>query len=93
MNWTEILIANGLTIVGTIAVGAMAWQKIKDRSDENSRRIEELEKRCDAYDAFAERFATVSNDIKWITKTLDELRKRGSTEHLRRDGSRDKDDS
>lgn len=93
MNWPEIIMAHGLSAAATVIAGAMAWQKIKDRSDENKRRLEELECRCDDFAKFAERFATIANDIKWITKTLDELRKRGGTEHLRRDGSRDKNDS
>jgi len=85
--------AHGLSMGAMVIAGAMAWQKIKDRSGENERRIEELENRCNTYDEFAERFATISNDIKWITKTIDERRKSGSTEHVRRDSKRDSDDS
>lgn len=91
MNALEIVsLIISLVMLASVIIGfPMAWQKIKDRSDENRRRNEELAKRCDTYDAFAEKFATLSNDIKWITKTLDERRKNGGTEHLRRDGKRD----
>lgn len=68
MNWLELILSCGVTFLATLATGAMAWQKIKDRSDENSRRIEALEADSICNERLARQLDVLANDIKWIKK-------------------------
>lgn len=66
--------AHGLSLGATIITGAVAWGKIHERIRSSHERLSELESRCDHYDQFAERFAAISTDIKWIKQTLRDAR-------------------
>jgi hypothetical protein len=93
MNWSDLLMAHGLSLGATIITGAVAWGKIHERIRTNHERISELESRCDHYDQFAERFAALSTDIKWIKEGLRESRTRGGDSHRGRDDRGDANDS
>lgn len=77
------LLASGASLFITVIGGAMAWQKIMDRSDENKRRIEELECRCEDYDKFAAKIAAICTDLQWIKQAIDERRDKGGNNHRR----------
>jgi hypothetical protein len=81
MNSGEIvaLLISVVSLMSTIIGGAMAWQKIKDRSDENKRRIDELESRSECHDQLKVRLEVLANDIKWIGDEL--KRKRNGDSH------------
>jgi hypothetical protein len=70
MNWTGIIIANGATLLITMLGGAMAWQRVKDRCDENERRIEALEAQLACYEELYTKLAVLANDLQWIQKEL-----------------------
>jgi len=72
MNTGEIvaLLVSVSSLLTVIVGGAMAWQKIKDRSDENKRRIEELESRSECHDQLKGRLEVFANDLKWIGEEL-----------------------
>jgi hypothetical protein len=88
MNWGELLMAHGLSLGATLVTGAVAWGKIHERIRSSHERLSELEQRCDHYDQFAERFAAIQTDIKWIKEAI-----RAAAERGRRGNRRDADDS
>lgn len=69
------LLISVLSPVGTVIAVAMAWQKLKDRSDENKRRIEKLESDGVCYEALATKLTALSTDIGWIKRDLDLYRR------------------
>jgi hypothetical protein len=71
MNWQDILVAHGLSIVTTIVAGAMAWQKMKDRHDEHQRRISSIEEKSECYDELSTRLAVITNELQWIKRELE----------------------
>lgn len=73
-----------VSLLSTIIIVATAWQKIKDRSDENKRRIEELESRSECHDQLKIRLEVLANDIKWIGDEL-KRKRNGDSNHGRND--------
>jgi hypothetical protein len=76
MNTGEIasLLVSMASLLTVIVGGAMAWQKIKDRSDENKRRIEELESRSECHDQLKVRLEVFATNVEWIREELNRRR-------------------
>lgn len=82
------IVVSGISLLTTVIGGGMAWQKIKDRSDENRRRVDELERRIGAHDGLTTKLAVLAERLIWIQRQLG-VRNGGGTEHRKRDDSED----
>lgn len=69
MNWTDIVVAL-LALVGT-GIGSYSGFKI------TSYRVEQLEKKVDKHNQFAERLPVLEEKIKVMNHRLDDLEKNG----------------
>ena len=69
MNWTEIAVAL-LALVGT-GIGSYSGFKL------TSYRVEQLEKKVDKHNQFAERLPVLEEKIKVMNHRLDDLEKDG----------------
>ena len=67
MNWTDIVVAL-LALVGT-AVGSFSGFQL------TSYRVEQLEKKVDKHNQFAERLPVLEEKIKVVNHRLDDLEK------------------
>ncbi len=77
-----------ISLLSTFVGGAMAWQKIKDRSDENRKRVDELEKRLGEHDGLTTKLAVLSERLVWIQRQF-KVRSGRSSEHCDGDDSDD----
>lgn len=69
MNWTDIVVAL-LALVGT-GIGSYSGFKL------TSYRVEQLEKKVDKHNQFAERLPVLEEKIKVMNHRLDDLEKDG----------------
>ena len=69
MNWTDIVVAL-LALVGT-GIGSYSGFKL------TSYRVEQLEKKVDRHNQFAERLPVLEEKIKVMNHRLDDLEKDG----------------
>ena len=69
MNWTDIAVAL-LALVGT-GIGSYSGFKL------TSYRVEQLEKKVDKHNQFAERLPVLEEKIKVMNHRLDDLEKNG----------------
>ena len=69
MNWTDIVVAL-LALVGT-GIGSYSGLKL------TSYRVEQLEKKVDKHNRFAERLPVLEEKIKVMNHRLDDLEKDG----------------
>ena len=69
MNWTDIVVAL-LALVGT-GIGSFSGFKL------TSYRVEQLEKKVDKHNQFAERLPVLEEKIKVMNHRLDDLEKDG----------------
>ena len=67
MNWTDIVVAL-LALVGT-GIGSFSGFKL------TSYRVEQLEKKVDKHNQFAERLPVLEEKIKMMNHRLDDLEK------------------
>ena len=69
MNWTDIVVAL-LALVGT-GIGSYSGFKL------TSYRVEQLEKKVDKHNQFAERLPVLEEKIKVMNHRIDDLEKNG----------------
>lgn len=69
MNWTDVVVAL-LALVGT-GIGSYSGFKL------TSYRVEQLEKKVDKHNQFAERLPVLEEKIKVVNHRLDDLEKDG----------------
>lgn len=82
------ILVSGVSLMTTVVGGAMAWQKIKDRSSENAKRIcetderiDKLSERIDVHDGLVTKLAVLSERLEWIQKELSRRNGRGTGNH------------
>ena len=78
------IVVSGMSLLTTVIGGAMGWQKIRDRSDENKRRIDNLEERSEVHDGLVTKLAVLGERLDWIKEELKRRRNGGGTEHHQR---------
>ncbi len=70
----EVTLGNLITIAGMVIGGAIAWAKVKGKSDEHDRRLAELENSTRTIEArlqsIESNLAGIKTDIAWICEGM-----------------------